>query len=270
MKKTPLLLLFISWLNFHYPVVQAQQVTPSATELQKLNELLEYIGKQADSWHNKKKSQWTDAFLTQRAQIDQQHQHLIDSIYPKYGWLKPPLVSKKASRAYFDVIRRAPLAYQEKYPNAVFLAAQEGIIRPAEYYLWIDAMRTQQYKYQIFGTQGKTDELGNFYFIPIDTTLVHNRKLPVLPPGEYIYFSNPDWVTLFVHVSHSTGQPAAQVQIYNGHSLMGQTNSKGFAQMLLPRFSQPQKLLLKKGKGTKEVSLSNPHKQDWLDLFITF
>ncbi len=242
----------------------------SVAELKQLGQTLEYIAKQSKAWHSKKKSHSDEAYFQQMAQVDARHRQQIDSIFARYGWLTPPQVSKKASRAYFEVIQLAPISYQEKYLNEVFKATQARIVQPSEYYLLVDYVRTQQNKYQIFGTQGKTDDLGNFYFVPIDTTLVHNRKLPILPPGEYIYFSNPQWTTLFFHLSDAQANPVGQVQLYWGDELIGETNAQGFAQILVPRFRGKKTLHYRKGKGSQTVEISNAQGKDWLDIFSTF
>ena len=234
-------------------------------ELKAINKMLEQISKGSQNLHHNTLDSWTPEMKT----IGDRNRHRVDSIYALYGWLKPPLISKNASRAYFDVLQYSPEDRQEELQNEAFLAAQAKIIKSGEYYAYVDRLRTTKNLYQIFGTQGKTDEAGNLYFIPIDTTLVNNRKLPVLPPGEYIYFSNPKLITLFFHIyegRQSIGSEKAQ--IYIDGIKVGETNKTGFYQITLPKRKKQVEVTIRKGPKNVVELIEFEEQIDWSDYFI--
>lgn len=234
-------------------------------EFKAVNKMLEQISKGSKNLHLSTLDSWTP----EMKEIGDRNRHRVDSIYALYGWLKPPLISKTASRAYFDVLQYSPTERQEKLQNEAFLAAQSNVIKSGEYYAFIDRLRTSKNLYQIFGTQGKTDEAGNLYFIPIDTTLVHNRKLPILPPGEYIYFSNPKLMTLFIHVYmdiQSIGVEKAQV--YIDGIKVGETNKSGFFQTTVSKRKKQIDVTIRKGSRNRVEFISLEENIDWLDSFI--
>lgn len=259
MKKFYLVILILSNISFGF--AQDKQT------LKEVNTMLELIEKGMASLHKKEMASWSADMIA----IQESNVHRIDSLLSRHGWLIPPQVSKKASRAYYEVLLYAPLELQKRYQNEVFTAAKNKAIKSGEYYTFADGIRTQENKYQIFGTQAKTDDMGNLYFIPIDTTLINNRKLPILPPGEYIYFSNPKFVTLFIHIySAQKKDGVADAQIYLNDNKIGQSNSRGFFQINLPRFRNKIELHIRKGTISKTITLDNSKNQDWIDQVVYF
>ncbi len=235
-------------------------------DFKEVNQYLEQIYKENQNFQSSRKRTFTPEILARKQIMESTHQTEIDSIFKLYGWLKPPLVSKKATQAYFLVIQQADIPYQQKYQNEVFKAAQERAIKASDYYLFTDRMRMLQNKYQIFGTQAKTDDAGNFYFIPIDTSLVSGRKIPVLPDGDYIYFSGPQFVTLFLHIyNEAMTEGIPQAQIYLDGEKIGETNDKGFFQKRLSRFTNSKEIKIRKNNKEKTIRITNSKNADWLD-----
>ena len=254
MRKFCLVLVVLSYVAFGF--AQDNQT------LKQVNNMLELIGKGTQSLHKQDMSTWTP----EKIAIQENNIQRIDSLLSRYGWLKPPQVSKKASRAYYEVLLYAPIDMQKKYQNEVYSAAKSKAIKSGEYYTFTDRIKILENKYQIFGTQAKTDDVGNLYFIPIDTTLINNRKLPILPPGEYIYFSSPKFVTLFIHIySQERKEGVADAQIYLNENKIGHSNARGFFQINLPRFRNSIELRIRKGTTTKTITLNNTNNYDWLD-----
>lgn len=237
----------------------------SKTELKAINKMLELISKGSQNLHLSTLDSWTPEMKA----IGERNREKVDSLYNLYGWLKPPQVSKTASRAYFEVLQYSSKQKQEELQNEVFLAAQAKIIKSGEYYAFVDRLRTSQNRYQIFGTQGKTDPAGSIYFIPIDTTLVNNRKLPILPPGEYIYFSNPKLITIFIHVySNSEFLGVEDAQIYINNMKVGSTNRTGFFQTTIPKRRKEVDITVRKGSKNSVEHISFDDNRDWIDCFI--
>lgn len=252
-------------LSFLFLLAGTFSKAQTKSDLKEVNRMLELISKGSENLHKSTLDSWTDEMRI----IGQRNQHRVDSIYALYGWLKPPLVSKKASRAFFDILLYSSVEKQEEFQNEAYLAAQAKIIKSGEYYLFVDRLRVGKNKYQIFGTQGKTDDAGNFYFIPVDTTLINNRKLPILPPGEYIYFSNPKQITLFIHVfTNNQKKGVAEAQIYLDDSKVGETNSKGFFQLNISKRKPILKLTVRKGNKISNQKIEIDKDFDWIDQFI--
>lgn len=172
---------------------------------------------------------------------DSINQKQIDSIFYQYGWLTPPAVSEKASKAYFYVIQHAQYEFQKKYKSSVALAFEKGVIDRQEFNFFIDRLAIREQKYQKYGTQTMTDNIGNNYFVPIDTT--HNSTSQFLTEitlrmknKDFILFSNPDYITLFVHAFNpDANEPVSSLNVSLDDKKVGKTNGRGFFQILIPR-----------------------------------
>lgn len=209
---------------------------------------------------------------------DSINQQQIDSIFHKYGWLTPPAVSEKASKAYFYVIQHAPYEFQKKYETPVILAFEKGIIDRQEFNFFIDRLAIREQKYQKYGTQIMTDNMGNNYFVPIDTT--NNSTSHFLKEIElrmrnkdFILFSNPDYITLFVHVFNpNTNRPVSSIDVCLNDKKVGKTNARGFFQVLIPREKGEPLLTVTDANGEKKQSMRLKfHEQiDFFDTYFGF
>lgn len=209
---------------------------------------------------------------------DSINQQQIDSIFHKYGWLTPPAVSEKASKAYFYVIQHAPYEFQKKYETPVILAFEKGIIDRQEFNFFIDRLAIREQKYQKYGTQIMTDNMGNNYFVPIDTT--NNSTSHFLKEIElrmrnkdFILFSNPDYITLFVHVFNpNTNRPVSSLDVYLNDKKVGKTNARGFFQMLITREKGESLLTVTDANTGKKQSMRLKfHEQiDFFDTYLGF
>lgn len=209
---------------------------------------------------------------------DSINQQQIDSIFHKYGWLTPPAVSEKASKAYFYVIQHAPYEFQKKYETPVILAFEKGIIDRQEFNFFIDRLAIREQKYQKYGTQIMTDNMGNNYFVPIDTT--NNSTSHFLKEIElrmrnkdFILFSNPDYITLFVHVFNpNTNRPVSSIDVCLNDKKVGKTNARGFFQMLITREKGESLLTVTDANTGKKQSMRLKfHEQiDFFDTYFGF
>lgn len=189
---------------------------------------------------------------------DSINQKQIDSIFHKYGWLCPPIVSEKSSKAYFYVIQHAQYEFQRKYKNHVIEAYEKGIINKHENYFFIDRLSIREQKYQKYGTQIMTDNIGNNYFVPIDTIdnsgiCFLNKIKEKMKNKDFIVFSNHNFVILFVHSFNpdtNTSIPFLEISLDN--KKIGKTNKNGFFQTRLKR---------KKGESILTITDTNTGKK---------
>lgn len=209
---------------------------------------------------------------------DSINQKQIDSIFHHYGWLTPPVVSEKASKAYFYVIQHGQYEFQKKYKSAVILAFENGVIDRQEFNFFIDRLAIREQKYQKYGTQIMTDNIGNNYFVPIDTT--HNSTSHFLKEIElkmknkdFILFSNPDCITLFVHAFNpDTNEPVSSINVYLDDKKIGMTNVRGFFQILITREKGESLLTVTDANGGKKQSkrLKFHEQIDFFDTYFGF
>lgn len=206
---------------------------------------------------------------------DSINQKQIDSIFHQYGWLTAPRVSEKASKAYFYVIQHGQYEFQKKYKSAVILAFKNGVIDRQEFNFFIDRLAIREQKYQKYGTQIMTDNMGNNYFVPIDTT--NNSTSHFLKEIElrmrnkdFILFSNPDYITLFVHVFNpDTNEPVSSIIVSLDDKKVSMTNAKGFFQMLIPR-EKGESLLTVTDANTGKKQLMRLKFHEPVDFFDTY
>lgn len=205
---------------------------------------------------------------------DSINQQLIDSIYSKYQWLTPPRVSQKASKAYFYVIQHASYEFQKRYKTDVFQAFEKGIIDSLEFWFFVDRLGIGEQKYQKYGTQIKIDNIGNHYFVPIDTT--NNSASHFLESIEqemkdkdFILFSNHNFVALFVHCfTIGTNTPSPVQDIYIDDKMIGKTD-RGFFQTLLPRKTGELKLTIMNTDTDRKQSVKLEF-DDQIDFFDNY
>lgn len=209
---------------------------------------------------------------------DSINQKQIDSIFHKYGWLTPPTVSEKASNAYFYVIQHAQYEFQKKYASNVILAYEKGIINMQEFVLFIDRLAIRERKYQKYGTQVMTDNIGNNYFVPIDTTnnsTSHiQKKIKIeMKNRDFILFSNHDHIALFIHLFNPiTNSPISTIDIYLDDKKIGKANLGGFYQTLIKRKKGESILTIINTKtGTKQSKKIDYHEDiDFFDTYFGF
>lgn len=233
---------------------------------EKFNYALEHYGENAPEF----------ILATQKLNMnDSIHQQKIDSIFHKYGWLTPPQVSEKASKAYFYVIQHAQYEFQKKYESEVIPAFEKGVVDKQEFILFVDRLAIRQQKYQKYGTQIMTDNMGNNYFVPIDTT--YNSESHLLEEVElkmrnkdFILFSNPRLVVLFVHLFNSkTNLPISGVDIYLDDRKIGETNLGGFFQTLIKR-KRGESILTVIDNNTGRKQSTKLKFQEQVDFFDTY
>jgi len=99
----------------------------------------------------------------------------------------------------------------------------------------------KQYKNQMYGSQVLVDNLGNTYLSPLaDPENVDSlRRIVGLPPiqqqiqeGHIKYYDFPpkknnDDVLLIVHIWDANNKPVDSVSVWQGATLLGQTNENG-------------------------------------------
>lgn len=206
---------------------------------------------------------------------DSINQIQIDSIFSKYGWLTPPIVSEKASKAFFYVIQHAQDEFQKRYQPHVSLAFEKGIIDSLEFILYIDRFAVREQKYQKYGTQIMIDNIGNEYFVPIDTT--NNATSNFLKEIElkmknknFVLFSNHNYIMLFIHsFNPNTNNPVSSLDIFLDDKKIGKTNAGGFFQTLITRKKGEVILTITNPINGKKQSMKLKF-QEQIDFFDTY
>lgn len=163
----------------------------------------------------------------------------------------------------------APLDFQKKYKEDVIEAFNQGVIDTLEYSFFIDRITLSEGKYQIYGTQIYRDNIGNEYFIPIDSTKSSVDISPEMVEKGFITKVDPKNRVLFVHAyKKNTNQGVAKVQVFIDNENVGETNDTGFFQMIIPR--EEQLLELKYQDVEKTTLLKNDNARDYSDLYFQF
>lgn len=209
---------------------------------------------------------------------DSINQKQIDSIFDKHGWLYPPIVSQKATEAYFYVIQHAPYEFQNKYRDHVIDAYKKNVINENEYCIFMDRIAIREQKYQKYGTQIMRDNIGNNYFVPIDsannpikysfdTTIKERAK------ENFIIFSDHNYVTLFIHTFNAnTNQAVPFLEISLDGDKIGKTNEKGFFQTQIKRNKDESTLIITDTKTGKNITtkLKYSDQIDYFDRYYSF
>lgn len=206
---------------------------------------------------------------------DSINQKQIDSIFHTYGWLAPPIVSEKASKAYFYVIQHAQYEFQKKYKPHVIQAFKKGVIDRQEFIFFIDRLAIREQKYQKHGTQIMTDNIGNNYFVPIDTT--NNSANDFLEDieqrmknNDFILFANNDLITIFVHsFDINTNGPIPFLVICLDGEKIGETNKNGFFQTCITR-KKGESILTVTDSNTKKTRSRKLNFQEDIDFFDSY
>jgi|GEM_PF-2438284 len=209
---------------------------------------------------------------------DSINQKQIDSIFDKHGWLCPPIVSQKATEAYFYVIQHAPYEFQKKYRDHVIDAYKKNVIDENEYCIFMDRIAIRGQKYQKYGTQIMRDNIGNNYFVPIDTVnnpikYSFDTTIKERSKENFIIFSDHNYVTLFIHAFNpNTNQAVPFLEISLDGDKIGKTNEKGFFQTRIKRDKQESTLIITDTKtGKKSTSkLKYSDQIDYFDRYCCF
>lgn len=206
--------------------------------------------------------------------IDTKNQIFIDSIFSKYGWLTPPNVSIKAAKAYFYVIQHASAEFQKKYKLDVIDAYHKNILDLQEYKFFIDRVTLHEGKFQIYGTQKYRDNIGNEYFLPVDTTQNNQQEFSniSLKEGKFPLLGNPNHdIGIFIHTFYKVNNEATPyVDIYLDDEKIGMTNSNGFFQILLPRKKVDQFLKVEFRGKKQTIILKYDENRHYFDQYFAF
>lgn len=93
---------------------------------------------------------------------------IVSAIIDKYGWLSAKETSKKANDVLFLVIQHSDLTSQLKYLPYLHSAVKSGKASERDYAYLTDRIRTNQGKFQIYGTQFQGDAKGKMSLYPIE------------------------------------------------------------------------------------------------------
>lgn len=121
----------------------------------------------------------------------------IKNIIDTYGWLGPNEVGKQGAQTIFLVVQHADSLTQVTYLPLMQEAVKKGKARPQDLALLEDRILTNQGKEQIYGSQVRTNEAGNYEFFPIkDEANVNKRRASVglQPLEEYAKYFDIKYV----------------------------------------------------------------------------
>jgi hypothetical protein len=121
----------------------------------------------------------------------------IKTIIDTYGWLGPDEVGQQGSQTIFLVIQHADSLTQVTYFPVMQEAVKKGKAKAQHLALLEDRILTNQGKEQVYGSQVRINEAGQFEFFPIsDEPNVNKRRAAVgLPPlEEYAKHFNINYV----------------------------------------------------------------------------
>lgn len=164
------------------------------------------------------------------------------NILDRYGWLDKSVISADASKAFFYTIQHADLQAQLKYKPYIQDAFKNGQVSNHEYAIFQDRLSVRLGKNQLFGSQTAVDNIGNSYLYPVDDIDSINRRRAEI--GLYkirqqlqeskIKYDFPKSnntkydITLIGHFWNNSNIGVADVSIWDGEDLIGQSDSSGF------------------------------------------
>lgn len=97
-----------------------------------------------------------------------ENEHILDSIYNKYGWLVPSQIGVKGSQVMFLIVQHSNLEYQLKWLERVKQGVSNCLLLPEYEALLTDRILISQGKKQIYGTQlFWNDKVKRYQFLPI-------------------------------------------------------------------------------------------------------
>ena len=120
----------------------------------------------------------------------------VTSILDKYGWLGPLEIGEQGNTTLFLVIQHAPLQIQKKYLPLMQSAVKNKNANLSDLALLEDRVNLAEGKKQMYGSQVRTDSLGNTWVAPIeDPDNVDNRraKAGLQPMSDYVKQFNITW-----------------------------------------------------------------------------
>ncbi len=103
-----------------------------------------------------------------QGEVDSLNMLRLEEIIAVHGYPGKDLVGANTARAGFFIIQHADLKYQEKYLPLLKKAADNGDIRKSTLALLIDRVRMRNGETQLYGTQIKKNEEGEYYVHDIE------------------------------------------------------------------------------------------------------
>ena len=150
--------------------------------------ILRKYGRQSDTFQ---------AIWEKQAHLDSLNQVRVEKILKANGWPSPAEVGKEACEAIFMVLQHADrnVGWQKQYLPQVRRAAKAGKIDSADMAMFIDRVRLNTGRKQLYGTQiGYHEASDQHYVKPLkDPLTLEKRRGPIkhLPPMD-LYLSNWD------------------------------------------------------------------------------
>ncbi|MDR2284437.1 MAG: hypothetical protein LBE37_14560 [Sphingobacterium sp.] len=164
------------------------------------------------------------------------------NILDRFGWLDKSVLSVNANKAFFYTIQHAGLETQLKYKHSVQGAFKNGQVSNHEYAIFQDRLSVRLGKNQLFGSQTAVDNIGNSYLYPVDAIDSVNRRraeIGLQTLGQQLKESNTKYdfpesnspkydITLIGHFWNTSNIGVADISIWDGEDLIGQSDSNGF------------------------------------------
>jgi hypothetical protein len=100
----------------------------------------------------------------------------VKKIIDMHGWVGPDEVGKQGARTIFLVIQHADSLTQVTFLPLMQEAVKNGKASPQDLALLEDRVLTKQGKEQIYGSQVRTNEKGNYEFFPIKDEINVNKR----------------------------------------------------------------------------------------------
>ena len=211
---------------------------------------------------------------------DSINQEKVFRIMSENGWLTPPIVSKKASKAFFYIIQHLKIGEQIGYKDSVENAFKKGVISPEENAIFIDRMLIGQQKYQLYGTQTYYDQSGNLHFYPIyEFNNVNERRasLDLLSLNKdeidtYKYHDNCIFNKIFIfhlrNIDGTNGIP--NVEIFYNKNKIGVTNDSGYSEVSINEQEIKNSLTINlyKGKYSIKYPVPSMNNIDFVSIYV--
>lgn len=166
----------------------------------------------------------------------------VSAIIDKYGWLSAKETSKKANDVLFLVIQHSDLGSQLKYLPYLQSAVKSGKAGAQDYAYLVDRIRTNQGKFQIYGTQFQSGADGKMFVYPIeDEPNVNKRRKKVGLDSLEVYARRADVtytvpnkdtyknkIVVYGTLTDKEQKPLADAEVYLGNDqLLAKTDKNG-------------------------------------------
>jgi len=232
-------------------------------------EALDSVGKKFGYGSEEMRNHWKKIHISDSINLS-----IVSAVIERHGWLSEKETSKKANEVLFLVIQHSDSATQLKYLPTLKAAVKIGKA-PARNQAYLeDRIRTNQGKFQIYGTQFQGDANGKMSLYPIedepnvnkrrkkvglDSLEVHAKRMGLAyrVPKKDTYKNK---IVVYGWLADENQKPLPDAEVYLGATeLLTKANKDGSYTIVINKIDKAKGLTFKKdGYRTTTFTLDEP------------